>query len=70
MNSINIEDIEKYLEEIPDDGGDVSELEDFDEFDIAFPLDKEENVQEIDVQNIQCIESRPHSKCSYCKVYL
>jgi len=57
MNSIQIEEIERYLEEIPDEGDIVSEFEDsdLDESDIIHPLDpldKVENVEEFDIQNV------------------
>lgn len=54
MNSIQIEELERYLEEIPDNGNLVSEFEDsyLDEFDIIHPLDRVENIEEFYIQNL------------------
>lgn len=55
INSIQIEELERYLEEIPDDEDLVSEFEDsdLDEFHIIHPLDRVENVKkEFDIQNL------------------
>ncbi|KAL4127459.1 hypothetical protein QTP88_011630 [Uroleucon formosanum] len=57
MNSIQIEELERYLEEIPDNGNLVSEFEDsyLDEFDIIHPLDRVENIEEFYIQNLDVV---------------